>query len=151
VEAWAQRTLIARRGIKNLFQHGVGIGVPGAADVLQRRLETFIRETVELQVQDPVLMEVDAVNMFHSLDRGKLVEMVTKEYPELLPLVRGLEVPHFISLFAGTVIEESITGGHGGVASVIGSGTGDSGDHQASRRRSEHRRGGNVYTMRGVH
>ena len=110
VEAWAQRTLIARRGVKNLFQHGVGIGVPGAADVLQRRIETFIRETVELQVQDPVLMEVDAVNMFHSLDRGKLVEMVTKEYPELLPLVRGLEVPHFISLFAGTVIEESITG-----------------------------------------
>ena len=110
VEAWVQRQIVAKYKVRKLFEHGVGIGVKGAADVLQHRIGTFMQEARDAGVVDPVLIEVDAVNMFHSLKRDALIRMAAAEYPEMLPLMRGLMCPHFISFFNGTLWEQSTSG-----------------------------------------
>ncbi len=64
-----------------LFRFNLGVGIPGAADVLAAWLADMTCR--HQHVVDLVFVELDAHNMFLEIDRVRLLQIMEERHPEL--------------------------------------------------------------------
>jgi len=103
-----QSKFLKDKGAKTLFKYNLGVGIPAAADVLASWLEKVLAE--HSSVEDLVLIELDAHNMFLEIDRRALLNILLERHPELYPAASYYTRRQFVSFFMGEVLED-FTGG----------------------------------------
>jgi hypothetical protein len=90
------------------LKHNLGVGVSGAIDVFRHWVKAQRRK--HKKYDDWVVIEVDARNMFHKIDREQLIRQVAEEAPIMLNSVLKLTSHQNISMFNGTYFTECTTG-----------------------------------------
>jgi hypothetical protein len=93
---------------KEMFKFNVGVGIQGGSDYIRAWAEDTV--TSNWGVQDLVMLEADAHNMFNEVHRRTLLKMVHKKYPAIYPTVAYYTKAQFVLMFRGKVKEE-MTGG----------------------------------------
>ena len=105
-ESSAARVELARqqREGRRLFKWNIGVGLPGAADILKQWATTTSEGNSD--IDDLALVEADAHNMFLEVNRERILRVVFQRCPRLFYLVRYYTKPQFVSFFKGFLLRD---------------------------------------------
>jgi len=120
-DAALQSKYLKDKGVGELFKFNLGVGIPGAADVLAAWLADMTRR--HQHVEDFVFAELDAHNMFLEIDRVRLLQIVEERHPELYAVASYFTCKQFVTFFQGELVEE-FSGGipiGAGISSLLAS------------------------------